>query len=49
MTKDDALMLDFADAFERELIGQGEARRTVQDSLDTGISLIKRFSLEVKG
>jgi V/A-type H+-transporting ATPase subunit B len=49
MTKSDALMLDFADAFERELIGQGEARRTVQDSLDAGLALIKRFSLEVKG
>ncbi len=48
MTKADALMLDFADAFEREVIGQGTARRTVQESLDAGLGLMQRFSLEVK-
>jgi V/A-type H+-transporting ATPase subunit B len=48
MTKADALMLDFADAFERELIGQGAVRRTVQESLDAGLALMQRFSLEVK-
>jgi V/A-type H+/Na+-transporting ATPase subunit B len=48
MTKADALMLDFADAFEREVIGQGMVRRTVQDSLDAGLALMKRFNLEVK-
>ena len=48
MTKADQLMLDFAEAFEREVIGQGEVRRTVQGSLDAGLALMKRFSLEVK-
>ena len=48
MTKPDQLMLDFADAFEREVIGQGMARRTVRQSLDAGLELMRRFSLEVK-
>jgi V/A-type H+-transporting ATPase subunit B len=48
MTKADALMLDFADAFEREVIGQGTLRRTVQESLDAGLTLMQRFKLEVK-
>jgi V/A-type H+-transporting ATPase subunit B len=48
MTKADVPMLEFADAFEREIIGQGVTRRTVQDSLDAGLGLMKRFSLEVK-
>ena len=48
MTKADALMLDFADAFEHELIGQADVRRTVAESLDTGLALMKRFNLEVK-
>jgi V/A-type H+-transporting ATPase subunit B len=47
MTKADVLMLDFADAFERELVGQGMKRRTVQETLDAGLDLMKRFSLEV--
>jgi V/A-type H+-transporting ATPase subunit B len=48
MTKADALMLDFADAFEREVIGQGTLRRTVQESLEAGLTLMQRFKLEVK-
>ena len=48
MTKADVLMLDFADAFERTLIGQGSVRRTVQESLDAGMELMGKFSLEVK-
>ena len=47
MTKADILMLDFADAFETGLVGQGMARRTVQESLDVGLELMKKFSLEV--
>lgn len=46
MTKADTVMLDFAAAFECELIGQGLVRRTVQESLDAGLALMKRFSLE---
>ncbi len=47
MTKADGVMLDFADAFEREFVGQGTARRTVQETLDAGIHLMNRFNLEV--
>ncbi len=47
MTKADILMLDFADAFETGLVGQGTARRTVRESLDKGLELMKKFSLEV--
>ncbi len=48
MTKADVPMLDFADAFEQEIIGQGPARRTVQESLDAGLALMEKFALEVK-
>ena len=48
MTKGDALMLDFADAFERSLIGQGTIRRTVLESLEAGLDLVRKFGLEVK-
>jgi V/A-type H+-transporting ATPase subunit B len=48
MTKADLPMLDFADAFEQEIIGQGPVRRVVQESLDAGLALMKKFSLEVK-
>jgi V/A-type H+-transporting ATPase subunit B len=47
MTKSDVLMLDFADEFEKEFIGQGNARRTVQETLDKGLEIMKRFSLEL--
>ncbi|MDD2601211.1 MAG: V-type ATP synthase subunit B, partial [Kiritimatiellae bacterium] len=42
----DRQMLDFADVFERELVHQGDVRRTVAESLDAGLALLKRFSLE---
>jgi len=48
MTKADLPMLDFADAFEQEIIGQGPVRRMVQESLDAGLVLMKKFALEVK-
>jgi len=47
MTKTDILMLDFADAFEKDFVGQGMTRRTVQETLDAGIGLMKRFGLDV--
>jgi V/A-type H+-transporting ATPase subunit B len=46
MTMQDILMLDFADAFEREFVGQGMTRRTVNETLDAGLAIMKRFSLE---
>ncbi len=47
MTKGDILMLDFADAFEKDFVGQSGARRTVQETLDAGLALIRKFSLEM--
>jgi len=47
MTKADILMLDFADVFEREFVGQGTVRRTVQETLDVGLRLMEQFELEV--
>jgi V/A-type H+-transporting ATPase subunit B len=47
MTKADILMLDFADVFEREFVGQGGGRRTVQETLDVGLRLMKQFELAV--
>ncbi len=47
MAKSDIQLLDFAEAFEKELINQGTKRRTVQETLDTGLNLMKRFSFEV--
>ncbi|MCM2358102.1 MAG: V-type ATP synthase subunit B [Geobacteraceae bacterium] len=46
MIESDRLMLDFAEAFERELVNQGGARRDIDETLDTGIALLRRFSLE---
>ena len=47
MTKADILMLDFADTFEKEFVGQGKTRRTVAETLDAGLALMRKFSLEV--
>jgi V/A-type H+/Na+-transporting ATPase subunit B len=45
MIEGDRVMLDFADAFERELVHQGVVRRDINESLDAGIALLRRFSL----
>jgi V/A-type H+-transporting ATPase subunit B len=45
MTKGDILMLDFADTFESEFINQGTFRRTIDETLNSGLDLMKRFSL----
>jgi len=46
MTASDGKMLDFAEAFENELVNQGEERRTIGQSLDIGLDLLGRFELE---
>jgi V/A-type H+-transporting ATPase subunit B len=46
MTEDDRGMLNFADAFEREFVHQGMIRRSINETLDEGINLLKRFSLK---
>ncbi|MBI5099070.1 MAG: V-type ATP synthase subunit B [Nitrospirae bacterium] len=45
MSEKDRIMLDFTDAFEREFVHQGMTRRTVPETLDAGLNLLKRFSL----
>ena len=45
MTKKDMVMLDFAEAFEREFVQQERSRRNISETLDAGITLLKRFSL----
>jgi V/A-type H+/Na+-transporting ATPase subunit B len=46
MAERDRHMLDFAEAFERELVHQGDVRRDVAASLDTGRALLRRFALD---
>ncbi|HYA31348.1 MAG TPA: V-type ATP synthase subunit B [Thermodesulfovibrionales bacterium] len=48
MSRNDILMLDFADAFENEFVNQGTLRRPVGETLDTGVDLLKRFSLDAQ-
>jgi len=45
MTEEDRQMLDFAESFEREFVHQGTVRRTMGETLDVGLSLLKRFRL----
>lgn len=47
MTDSDKHMLDFADAFERDFVNQGSKRRTINETLDAGINVLKRFSPEL--
>jgi len=46
MAEADKFMLDFADSFENEFVNQGVVRRNIQETLDTGLNLLRRFSLE---
>lgn len=45
MTAKDTVLLDFAETFEHKFIGQGNEPKTVGQSLDLGIELLKRYSL----
>jgi V/A-type H+/Na+-transporting ATPase subunit B len=47
MTEGDRLMLDFADAFEREFIHQGMIRRDIHETLDRGLDVMEKFSLSL--
>ncbi len=46
MTENDKEMLNFADSFEGEFLKQGADRRSIIETLDTGLDLLKRFKLE---
>jgi len=45
MSDEDRRMLDFADAFEREIVHQGTARRGIDQTLDMSRALLERFGL----
>jgi V/A-type H+/Na+-transporting ATPase subunit B len=45
MGASDRSMLDFADAFEREIVHQGSVRRSVGETLDASRGLLTRFGL----
>ena len=45
MSAADTRMLDFADAFEREIVHQGSERRGMTDTLDRSRALLARFEL----
>jgi V/A-type H+-transporting ATPase subunit B len=45
MASHDAVYLDFAAAFEKQFVGQVDVRRTVGESLDEGIRLLRQFGL----
>jgi V/A-type H+-transporting ATPase subunit B len=45
MSEDDRTMLDFADAFEKEIVHQGSARRGIIETLDRSRALLERFHL----
>jgi V/A-type H+-transporting ATPase subunit B len=46
MTAGDRNILEFADTFEQEFVHQGEVRRGIEATLDTGLAILERFSLE---
>jgi V/A-type H+-transporting ATPase subunit B len=45
MSEDDKAMLDFADAFEKEIVHQGRERRDINETLDQSRALLVRFGL----
>jgi V/A-type H+-transporting ATPase subunit B len=47
MTEGDRKMLDFAESFEKEFIHQEVERRGIIETLDTGLELVKRYSLKI--
>jgi V/A-type H+-transporting ATPase subunit B len=45
MSEADKTMLDFADAFEKEIVHQGHERRDINETLDQSRALLVRFGL----
>jgi V/A-type H+-transporting ATPase subunit B len=45
MSEPDRRMLDFAEAFEREIVHQGDARRSINETLDLSRALLDKFGL----
>ena len=46
MSDDDRHMLDFAEAFEREIVHQGSVRRSIEETLDASRRLLEKFGLK---
>jgi V/A-type H+-transporting ATPase subunit B len=46
MAAGDLKVLEFAEGFEREFVHQGEARRDIVATLETGLALLKKSGLE---
>jgi V/A-type H+-transporting ATPase subunit B len=47
MLKGDQVVLDFAAAFEEEFVAQRGERRSIAETLDRGVALLRRFGQEV--
>lgn len=47
MTDSDKHILGFAEAFENEFVNQASVRRDINSTLDAGINILKRFSVEI--
>jgi V/A-type H+-transporting ATPase subunit B len=45
MTEGDRKTLDFAEAFEREIVHQGTVRRDINETLDRSRALLERFAM----
>jgi V/A-type H+-transporting ATPase subunit B len=43
LSDDDRRILSFVEDFERHLVGQGEQRRSIEETLDLAWSLLARF------
>jgi V/A-type H+-transporting ATPase subunit B len=48
MAEADRLMLDFAEAFEEEIVHQGDERRDITDTLEVSRALLERFGLTIE-
>ncbi len=46
MSEEDRQMRNFADVFEQEFVHQGSTRRSVNETLDIGLSLLTKFGLK---
>lgn len=46
LTEADRKMIDLAEAFENDFVNQGERRRGIDETLDAGIELLRRFGIE---
>lgn len=46
LTEPDKKMLDLADVFEKEFVNQGIKRRSIDNTLDKGIEILRRFGID---